>query len=81
MDAIVHAQASLTNPVFFQASRRAAASFFFEMLVLATRDCVQVSQPSQFGNIEVRAKDKLWERQRHGFIAPSYCQLLYECLL
>ena len=64
-----------------QASRRAAATFFFELLVLGTRDCVKLTQPEPFSNIEVRAKDKLWERQRHGFIATSYCQLLYECLL
>ncbi|GLB37112.1 putative conserved region of Rad21 / Rec8 like protein [Lyophyllum shimeji] len=54
-----------------KASRRAAASFFFELLVLATRDCVKLSQPAPFENIEVRAKDKLWEQQRHGSVAPS----------
>ena len=42
----------------------------YEMLVLATRDCIQVSQSSQFGNIEVRAKDKLWENQQDP-IEPS----------
>ncbi|EIN11635.1 hypothetical protein PUNSTDRAFT_111715 [Punctularia strigosozonata HHB-11173 SS5] len=54
-----------------KASRRAASSFFFELLVLATRDCVKVTQDEPFANIEVRAKDKLWERQRHGSVAPS----------
>jgi cohesin complex subunit SCC1 len=54
-----------------QATRRAAAAFFFELLVLGTRDCVQLSQPSPFENIEVRPRAKLWERQRHGSIAPS----------
>ncbi|KAJ7188332.1 Rec8 like protein-domain-containing protein [Mycena filopes] len=54
-----------------KASRRAAASFFFELLVLGTRDCVQLTQTAPFENIEVRAKDKLWERQRHGSAAPS----------
>ncbi|KAJ7497237.1 Rec8 like protein-domain-containing protein [Mycena latifolia] len=49
-----------------KASRRAAASFFFELLVLGTRDCVQLTQTAPFENIEIRAKDKLWERQRHG---------------
>ncbi|KAJ6609858.1 Rec8 like protein-domain-containing protein [Mycena sp. CBHHK59/15] len=53
-----------------KASRRAAASFFFEMLVLGTRDCVQLSQTAPFENIEIRAKDKLWERQ-HTSHAPS----------
>src|SRR5260221_8000915 len=54
-----------------QATRRAAAAFFFELLFLGTRDCVQLSQPAPFENIEVRSKAKLWERQRHGSIAPS----------
>ncbi|KAJ7287591.1 Rec8 like protein-domain-containing protein [Mycena rebaudengoi] len=49
-----------------KASRRAAASFFFELLVLGTRDCVQLNQSAPFENIEIRAKDKLWERQRHA---------------
>ncbi|KAJ7680265.1 Rec8 like protein-domain-containing protein [Mycena polygramma] len=54
-----------------KASRRAAASFFFELLVLGTRDCVELTQTAPFENIEVRAKDKLWERQQHGSPAPS----------
>ncbi|EPT04510.1 hypothetical protein FOMPIDRAFT_1113055, partial [Fomitopsis schrenkii] len=54
-----------------KASRRAASSFFFELLVLGTRDCVKLSQAAPFENIEVRAKDKLWERQRHGSVAAS----------
>ncbi|KAF7428360.1 sister chromatid cohesion protein 1 [Pleurotus ostreatus] len=54
-----------------KASRRAAASFFFELLVLSTRDCVKLSQEAPFENIEVRAKDKLWERQRHASMAPT----------
>ncbi|KAL1750065.1 Rec8 like protein-domain-containing protein [Schizophyllum commune] len=55
------------------ASRRAAAAFFFELLVLATRDCVKVEQAAPFENIEVRAKERLWERQvgRQGSVAPS----------
>ncbi|KAF7315386.1 RAD21 protein [Mycena indigotica] len=52
-----------------KASRRAAASFFFELLVLSTRDCIKINQAKPFDNIEVQAKDKLWERQGHG--APS----------
>ncbi|KAK7035505.1 sister chromatid cohesion protein 1 [Paramarasmius palmivorus] len=56
-----------------KASRRAAASFFFELLVLSTRDCIKVSQEGPFENIEVRAKEKLWERQsqHHDSPAPS----------
>ncbi|KAI0374146.1 hypothetical protein BV20DRAFT_1049545 [Pilatotrama ljubarskyi] len=59
------------NNMAQKASRRAAAAFFFELLVLGTRDCVKLSQPEPFANIEVRAKDKLWERQRHGSMARS----------
>ncbi|KAI0769746.1 Rec8 like protein-domain-containing protein [Trametes elegans] len=59
------------NNMAQKASRRAAAAFFFELLVLGTRDCVKLSQPEPFANIEVRAKDKLWERQRHSSMAPS----------
>ncbi|KAK7472631.1 sister chromatid cohesion protein 1 [Stygiomarasmius scandens] len=60
-----------------KASRRAAASFFFELLVLGTRDCIKISQAAPFENIEIRAKDKLWERghmaapSRFGSAAPS----------
>ncbi|TFK44627.1 Rec8 like protein-domain-containing protein [Crucibulum laeve] len=54
-----------------KASRRAAASFFFELLVLGTRDCVQLQQVAPFENIEVRSKAKLWEQQGHGTLPPS----------
>lgn len=47
----------------FQASRRAASSFFFELLVLGTRDCIQVSQKTSFADIQIQAKDRLWEHQ------------------
>jgi len=49
------------NKVAEKASRRAASAFFFELLVLTTRDCVNVSQAASFGNIEIRGKEKLWE--------------------
>ncbi|KAF8585979.1 hypothetical protein K439DRAFT_1387877 [Ramaria rubella] len=59
-----------------KASRRAASSFFFELLVLGTRDCVKLSQAGPFENIEIRAKDKLWEHQirqgRQASAAPSF---------
>nr|WJN25002.1 double-stranded break repair protein [Pseudozyma thailandica] len=42
------------------ASRRAAAGFFFEMLVLGTKDCVKLQQDEAYGDIKVAAKDKLW---------------------
>ncbi|KAG8907080.1 sister chromatid cohesion protein 1 [Tulasnella sp. 417] len=57
-----------SKPVSFKklsekASRRAAASFFFELLVLGTRDCVKLNQSDnqKFDNIEIHAKDKLWQ--------------------
>ncbi|CAK5281508.1 unnamed protein product [Mycena citricolor] len=56
----------LSGADLLQASRRAAASFFFELLVLSTRDCVSVEQSAPFENIQVRAKDKLWDRQAHA---------------
>ncbi|BGP05018.1 sister chromatid cohesion protein 1 [Rhodotorula toruloides] len=54
------------QPVEFEkvaekASRRAAASFFFELLVLGSADVVKLNQPSAYGNIEVCATDKLQE--------------------
>ncbi|KAF8894892.1 Rec8 like protein-domain-containing protein [Gymnopilus junonius] len=48
-----------------KASRRAAASFFFELLVLSTRDCLKVSQQAPFADIKVRAKPRLWEHQQY----------------
>ncbi|PSS07200.1 hypothetical protein PHLCEN_2v3483 [Hermanssonia centrifuga] len=59
-----------------KASRRAASSFFFELLVLGTRDCVKLSQDAPYENIEIRPKDKLWERQRHTSVAPSVSSAL-----
>ncbi|KAL4399037.1 mitotic cohesin complex protein [Malassezia pachydermatis] len=41
------------------ATRRAAAGFFFEMLVLGTRDCVRLSQPQPYGDIHVEATPSL----------------------
>jgi cohesin complex subunit SCC1 len=59
-----------------KASRRAASAFFFELLVLGTRDCVQLAQSAPYADIEVRAKDRLWERQRHTSVAPSVSSAL-----
>ncbi|KAF4620636.1 hypothetical protein D9613_000619 [Agrocybe pediades] len=49
-----------------KASRRAAASFFFELLVLGTRDCIKVSQDAPFADIKVQPKPRLWEQQVHS---------------
>ncbi|KAL4078416.1 Rec8 like protein-domain-containing protein [Scleroderma yunnanense] len=54
-----------------KASRRAASAFFFELLVLGTRDCIKLSQSSPFDNIEIRAKNKLWEYQGSSSIGRS----------
>jgi chromatin segregation and condensation protein Rec8/ScpA/Scc1 (kleisin family) len=43
-----------------QASRRAASAFFFELLVLGTRDTIKLDQSEAFGDVEIRAKDKLF---------------------
>jgi cohesin complex subunit SCC1 len=42
------------------ANKRAASAFFFELLVLGTKDAVKLEQHKAFGNISVQAKDKLW---------------------
>ncbi|KAH8919242.1 hypothetical protein BT69DRAFT_1322288 [Atractiella rhizophila] len=49
-----------------KASKRAAASFFFELLVLNSRACVKLSQPEPFGDIEVKPQPKLWEMVGKG---------------
>jgi len=43
-----------------QASKRAASAFFFELLVLGTRDAIKLDQKIAFGDIDIRAKDKLF---------------------
>ncbi len=44
-----------------KSSRRAAAAFFFELLALGTKDCVKLKQDTPYGDIEVTAKEKLWD--------------------
>ncbi|KAK4058215.1 sister chromatid cohesion protein 1 [Microbotryomycetes sp. JL221] len=44
-----------------QATRHAASAFFFELLVLGTRECVRIDQQDTYGTIQVQAKDRLWE--------------------
>lgn len=44
-----------------RASKRAASAFFFEMLVLGTKDCVRIQQDSPFEGIKIRAKPALFE--------------------
>ncbi|TFK18920.1 hypothetical protein FA15DRAFT_674905 [Coprinopsis marcescibilis] len=53
------------NAMATKASRRAAASFFFELLVLGTRDCVKLTQPAAFEDIDIRGKPQLWQAQKH----------------
>lgn len=44
-----------------KATKRAASSFFFELLVLTTRDCLKLEQNRPYGPIEVEKRDRLWE--------------------
>ncbi|WFD23982.1 sister chromatid cohesion protein 1 [Malassezia equina] len=43
------------------ATRRAAAGFFFELLALGTRDCVQLHQTHAYGDIHIEAKSALYD--------------------
>ncbi|WWC67661.1 uncharacterized protein I206_101572 [Kwoniella pini CBS 10737] len=43
-----------------KSTKRAASSFFFELLVLGTRDCVKLEQSTPYEDIKVRGKEKLW---------------------
>ncbi|UZJ52619.1 hypothetical protein CBS101457_001939 [Exobasidium rhododendri] len=47
------------------ATRRAAAGFFFELLVLGTKDCIKVEQKESFGDILIEAKPTLWTQEDH----------------
>ncbi|GAA5896463.1 uncharacterized protein JCM6883_006913 [Sporobolomyces salmoneus] len=49
------------NKLAEKASRRAASSFFFELLVLSSADVVKIKQREAFGDISVRGTDKLRE--------------------
>jgi cohesin complex subunit SCC1 len=44
-----------------RASKRAASAFFFELLVLGTKDCVRIQQDTPFEGIKVRSKSALFE--------------------
>lgn len=43
------------------ASKRAASAFFFELLVLGTKDCVRLQQDRSFEGIKIRSKPRLYE--------------------
>lgn len=43
------------------ASKHAASAFFFEMLVLGTKDCVRLQQDTPFEGIQIRGKPALFE--------------------
>jgi len=53
----VHFQQLLPPPT---TTRVDATKMFFEVLVLATKDAVQVTQYTGFGDIEIKQKDALW---------------------
>lgn len=44
-----------------QATRRAAAGFFFELLSLGTRGCVRLHQTHAYGDIHIEAKPALYD--------------------
>ncbi|ORY02510.1 hypothetical protein K493DRAFT_334604 [Basidiobolus meristosporus CBS 931.73] len=44
-----------------QATRTDAVKFFFELLVLSTKDVVKVKQSEPYGDIEITPKEKLFE--------------------
>jgi cohesin complex subunit SCC1 len=50
----------LYNKADDKASKRAASALFFELLVLGTRDAIKLDQKTAFGDIDIRAKDKLF---------------------
>ena len=62
---------AVTNIAPCQASRRAASAFFFELLLLSTKDFIRVTQEGPFENIEIRGKEKLWADQRGSSVAPT----------
>jgi cohesin complex subunit SCC1 len=43
------------------ATRRAAAGFFFEVLLLGTKDTIKVEQQDSFGEIKIQARPGLWQ--------------------
>ena len=34
---------------------------FFEMLILGTRNCINLSQPEAYEDITIKAKENLWD--------------------
>lgn len=44
-----------------QATKKAAASFFFELLVLGTKDFVKLEQEKPYQDIRIEGKEKLWD--------------------
>ncbi|WVO15779.1 hypothetical protein L204_103441 [Cryptococcus depauperatus] len=43
-----------------KATKRAASTFFFELLSLSTRDRIRIKQQETFGDIEIQGKERLW---------------------
>ncbi|BEI84271.1 hypothetical protein CcaverHIS002_0408750 [Cutaneotrichosporon cavernicola] len=53
------------------ATKRGASQFFFELLVLGTRDAVGLKQERPYGDIEVVPRPKLWETGARGTVVAS----------
>lgn len=56
----MHDDQTKLSDVSQKASRRAAAGFFFELLVLGTKDCVRLQQEEPYGDVTVIAKPALY---------------------
>ncbi|WFD43781.1 sister chromatid cohesion protein 1 [Malassezia psittaci] len=55
----MHDQHSTFQTLAHNASRRAAAGFFFELLVLGTKNCVKLEQSEAYGDIDIVAPTPL----------------------
>ncbi|WFC95383.1 sister chromatid cohesion protein 1 [Malassezia brasiliensis] len=56
----MHDERTTFQTLAHSASRRAAAGFFFEMLVLGTKNCVRLEQEEPYGDVDIAAKPALY---------------------
>lgn len=69
LDCLTGGAPNADSSCFFQGSRRAASSFFFELLVLGTRDSIKIKQDTPYDDIIVTAKPNLWHSAATGVAA------------
>lgn len=60
LKSMMHEERTTFQTLAQRASRRAAAGFFFEMLVLGTKDCVRLEQAEPYGDVAIAAKPALY---------------------